>query len=301
MLQPLARCFPPRRSSSSKRAAAGWPRPARGPALRRRPAVRHARDFVEASGEFDLMPTLIMVAEQPAGDALAGRHCDLTCGWCATELRIADRQSRKHDKPRAARPRNDAPLRARKPGALRRAVPPAPAARADRSLRRARRPAQRHAQVDHGSAAPSVLPERRPHAHRQRKPACCELLTTILASRTPQVVRNVVSKRTDGRSSTPCWRCRIDPENGPLRQEPRPHQVVRLLRGVRERCASQHRPRAASRRHAAAGRLRRLGRQKLDLAETLLTARLARRPPRRVHRPAADRAASGRTNWCCSH
>jgi hypothetical protein len=174
-----------------------------------------ARDFVEASGDFDLIPTLVMVAEQTSGER-AQAAIDLT-------MRLIDQLCRWIEGPRE-------PNTGRDPETIRYCVLES----LERSVERFR-DHQRSELLEafivlagpHSTTLLSILdnplhPCFKSIVHTLStsfSPGVLKLLVTIFSSKdAPQVVRNVISKRTDKMFVDVLLAMPVDLKNLPLKR-----------------------------------------------------------------------------------
>ncbi len=225
-----------------------------------------ALDFVETSGDFDLIPTLVMVAEQPSGER-SQAALDLTA-------RLIDQLLKWIDAERT-------PAVGRDPETIRYCVLES----LERSVERFRehqRPELLEAFVvlagPHSSALLRIMESPHhscyssvvhtlTHSHSM---GVLRLLTTMLVSKeAPPVVRQVVSGRTDRPFVDALLQTEIDPKNGPLRRNLARIKSIACCEASQTLC-TEYLPQqqaAAMRMLAASGAA---DEQKLALAETLL-------------------------------
>ncbi len=225
-----------------------------------------ARDFVEASGDFDLIPTLVVVAEQPAGVRsqaaldLTGRLIDQLRTWiesdrtpaigrdpetirhCVLEsLERSVERFAEHKRPELleafvvlAGPRNEALLRIM--------------------------------ETPHHPCYASVVQT----LTRSESVGVMQLLTRTLAGEdAPQVVRSDISKRADRPFVEALLAMAIDPTNGAQRRNLARIKTIACCEAAQTLCVeySPEQQAAAMRLLAASGAA---DEQKLALAETLL-------------------------------
>ncbi len=226
----------------------------------------NARDFVEASGDFDLIPTLVMVAEQPSGER-SQAALDLTA-------RLIDQLRKWIESDRE-------PAIGRDPETIRYCVLES----LERSVERFaahQRPELLEAFVvlagPHSSTLQRIFDS--PHhpcyssvVHtltRSASAGVLRLLTTMLVSKdAPQVIRTVISKRNDSPFIDALLAISIDPANGPLRRNLARMKTIACCEASRALCDHYTPEQQAAAMHllAASGAS---DEQKLALAEILL-------------------------------
>lgn len=227
----------------------------------------NARDFVEASGDFDLVPTLVMVAEQPAGDRsaaaleLTGRLVEQLRAWIDSER---------------------TPAVGRDPETIRYCVLES----LERSVERFR-VHQRWELLEafvvlagpHSSTLSHILETAHHPCHagvvqtlsRSASPGVLGLLTAMLACKdAPQAIRAIIGKRTDRPFVAALLATPLEPKHGPQRRNLARMKSIAC-------CQATHAPVAQytpAEQAAAVELLAASGasdEDKLDLAETMLT------------------------------
>jgi hypothetical protein len=226
----------------------------------------NAREFVDASGDFDLIPTLVMVAEQPNGERsraaldLTARLIDQLLGWIEN---------------------NREPVIGRDPETIRYCVLES----LERSVERFRehqRPelleafvvlAGPHCGTLLGILEASYHPCHASVVHtlvESRNPGVIRLLTTTLTTKeAPQVIRHVIARRTDRPFVEALLAMPLDLKTGPLRRNLARMKSIACCEASQQLCVQYgaEQQAAAMRLFAATGAA---DEQKLALAETLL-------------------------------
>jgi HEAT repeat protein len=226
----------------------------------------NAREFVDASGDYDLIPTLVMVAEQLRGDRsqaaldLTARLIDQLLNWIEN---------------------NSEPVIGRDPHTIRYCVLES----LERSVERFRehqRPELLEAFIvlagPNCGALQTILETSYHPCHasvvhtltESTNPGVIRLLTAMLTTmETPQVIRSVIARRTDRPFVEALLAVPLDLKNGPLRRNLARLKSVACCEAAQQLCVQYSPEQQAAAMHlfAATGSPDEL---KLALAETLL-------------------------------
>jgi hypothetical protein len=226
----------------------------------------NAREFVDASGDFDLIPTLVMVAEQ-SGGARSQAALDLTARLINQLLNWIDN--------------NNEPIIGRDPQTIRYCVLES----LERSVERFRehqRPELLEAFIvlagPHCGTLQSILEASYHPCHasvvhtllESRNPGVVRLLTAMLTTKeAPQVIRNVIARRTDRPFVEALLGIPLDLATGPLRRNLARMKSIACCEASQQLCVQYgaDQQAAAMRLYAATGAS---DEHKLALAEMLL-------------------------------